>query len=141
MNTVPISANKSINRFALVRNLAWDETGTFNAAAWDNWARKSMYKILGEDKEMVERLRPEMLLHEYSVRADLPQVAFRRLRQSYVDMGMFVPAAEDNASIFSRGIQKKDEPFKDMEINETGSLNLRFPNGCGSFAIQQWPDI
>ena len=36
-----------------------------------------MLKILTEDKAMVERLRPDLLPAEYSVRADLPQVAFR----------------------------------------------------------------
>ena len=36
-----------------------------------------MLRILGEDKAMVERLRPEALPQEYSVRADLPQIAFR----------------------------------------------------------------
>jgi hypothetical protein len=40
VNTVPISADKTVNRFALVRNLAWDSTGMFNAGAWDAWARK-----------------------------------------------------------------------------------------------------
>lgn len=48
---------------------------------------RAMLRILGEDKEMVERLRPELLGQEYSVRADLPQVAFRKLRQQYIDMG------------------------------------------------------
>lgn len=38
-------------------------------------------KILSEDKAMVERLRPDLLVREFSVRADLPQVAFRKLRQ------------------------------------------------------------
>lgn len=40
VNTVPVSKNKTVNRFALVRNLAWDKTGVFNANAWDTWARK-----------------------------------------------------------------------------------------------------
>jgi len=87
VNTVPIDAHKTINRFALVRNLAWDKTGAFNADAWDRWARKAMMRILGEDKDMVERLRPDLLGQEFSVRADLPQVAFRKLRQQYIDLG------------------------------------------------------
>jgi phenylpropionate dioxygenase-like ring-hydroxylating dioxygenase large terminal subunit len=91
VNTVPISENKCVNRFALVRNLAWDRTGTFNASAWDGWARKAMMKILGEDKVMVEKLRPELLVKEYSVRADLPQIEFRKLRQQWVDLGFVRP--------------------------------------------------
>jgi phenylpropionate dioxygenase-like ring-hydroxylating dioxygenase large terminal subunit len=91
VNTVPISENKSVNRFALVRNLAWDKTGTFNASAWDGWARKAMFKILGEDKIMVEKLRPDLLAKEYSVRADLPQIEFRKLRQQWVDLGYVRP--------------------------------------------------
>ena len=45
------------------------------------------YRILTEDKAMVEQLRPEMLPREISVKADLPQIAFRKLRQEYIDMG------------------------------------------------------
>ena len=41
---------------------------------------RAMLHILGEDKAMVERLRPEALSQEYSVRADLPQIAFRWVR-------------------------------------------------------------
>ena len=41
----------------------------------------AMRKILSEDKAMVERLAYTQLPAEYSVRADLPQVQFRRLRQ------------------------------------------------------------
>ncbi len=36
---------------------------------------------------MVEQLRPDMLAREISVKADLPQIAFRKLRQEYIDMG------------------------------------------------------
>ena len=39
--------------------------------------RSAMLKILGEDKVMVEKLRPDLLPQEYSVRADLPQIHFR----------------------------------------------------------------
>jgi hypothetical protein len=51
-----------------------------------------MYKILGEDKVMLEQLHPERVKAEISVRADLPQIAFRNLRQEYLDMGYGVPA-------------------------------------------------
>jgi len=86
VNTVPISANRSINRFALIRQLSWDKMGLFNAKLWDGMARNAMKKILSEDKAMVEQLRYAQLPAEYSVRADLPQVAFRKLRQQWVDL-------------------------------------------------------
>ena len=44
-------------------------------------ARSAMRKIQLEDKDMVEQLRYDQLPAEYSVRADLPQVMFRKLRQ------------------------------------------------------------
>lgn len=47
-------------------------------------------RILSEDKAMVEQLHPEMLLREISVKADLPQTAFRKLRQSFIDLGFGV---------------------------------------------------
>ncbi|KAL0046822.1 hypothetical protein WJX82_010864 [Trebouxia sp. C0006] len=97
VNTVPISGNRTVNRFALVRNLAIDKTGIFNMGAWDRFARQAMVKILTEDKAMVEQLRPEMLPREISVKADLPQIAFRKLRQEYIDMGYGVsPEATEN---------------------------------------------
>ena len=40
-------------------------------------AARAMLRILGQDKAMVERLRPDLLPAEFSVRADLPQIEFR----------------------------------------------------------------
>lgn len=80
VNTVPISETKCVNRFCLIRNFAgWE--------GFDDYARRSMLKILGEDKAMVELLRPEALDAEYSLGPDAAQVAFRRLRQEWVDLG------------------------------------------------------
>ncbi|WIA21123.1 hypothetical protein OEZ85_005438 [Tetradesmus obliquus] len=84
VNTVPISENRCVNRFALVRNFAgWE--------GFDGYARNAMFKILGEDKVMVEKLTPERLSHEFSLGPDAPQVAFRALRQEWIDMGYGVP--------------------------------------------------
>ena len=44
VNTVPINGNKTVNKFALVRNLSIDKTGIFNAGAWDRFARQAMIK-------------------------------------------------------------------------------------------------
>jgi phenylpropionate dioxygenase-like ring-hydroxylating dioxygenase large terminal subunit len=87
VNTVPVNANKTINRFSLIRKLDADKLGIFNMNAWDRFARQAMIKILSEDKAMVEELRPDLLPREISVKADLPQIAFRKLRQEYIDMG------------------------------------------------------
>jgi hypothetical protein len=46
-----------------------------------------MFKILGEDKVMVEKLHPEALEHEYSLSPDGPQVAFRKLRDEWMRLG------------------------------------------------------
>lgn len=40
-----------------------------------------MFKILSEDKQMVELLEPERVAAEVSLEADLPQIMFRKLRQ------------------------------------------------------------
>ena len=45
---------------------------------------------------MVEQLRPELLGREISVKADLPQIAFRKLRSEYLAMGYGV--APESAS-------------------------------------------
>ena len=46
-----------------------------------------MLRILGEDKVMVEQLRPDLLAKEFSVRADLPQVAFRWVTAAQLPSG------------------------------------------------------
>jgi len=40
---------------------------------------------------MVEKLTPERLEQEYSLGPDAPQIAFRKLRQEWIDMGYAVP--------------------------------------------------
>lgn len=40
---------------------------------------------------MVEKLTPERLEREYSLGPDAPQIAFRKLRQEWIDMGYAVP--------------------------------------------------
>lgn len=44
VNTVPVNGHRTVNRFALVRNLAVDKTGIFNMGAWDRFARQAMIK-------------------------------------------------------------------------------------------------
>lgn len=119
VNTVPVGPNKTVNRFALVRNLGWDKTGAFNADMWDSWARRAMMKILGEDKVMVEVLRPDLLPKEFSVRADLPQVMFRKLRQQWVDLGYVRPSSPEdeqalNGAAASDGSFGKKPRVRDM---------------------------
>jgi len=94
VNTTPVAPGKAINRFALIRRLSSDPTGIFNASLWDGMARRAMLRILGEDREMVEALTPGALDVEVSVKADLPQTAFRKLRQEYLDMGYGVALPE-----------------------------------------------
>jgi phenylpropionate dioxygenase-like ring-hydroxylating dioxygenase large terminal subunit len=80
VSTVPIDEKRAVNRFCLVRNFA-------GFSGFDGWARRAMFKILGEDKAMIERLNPERLRREFSLGPDAPQVAFRKLRQEWVDLG------------------------------------------------------
>eukprot|EP00878_Enallax_costatus_P003488 GHUV01003701.1.p1 GENE.GHUV01003701.1~~GHUV01003701.1.p1 ORF type:complete len:521 (+),score=199.28 GHUV01003701.1:1499-3061(+) len=88
VNTVPINENKAINRFCLIRNFALNP-------AFDFMARDNMYKILGEDKVMVDKLAPERLNVEYSLAPDMPQIAFRQLRQEWIDIGYGVPTEKE----------------------------------------------
>jgi phenylpropionate dioxygenase-like ring-hydroxylating dioxygenase large terminal subunit len=85
--TTPISATRSVNRFALVRNFSKRVGPAPLQAAVDAFARRAMVRILTEDKAMVETLRPEAVAREVNVRADAAQLEYRRLRQSYIDMG------------------------------------------------------
>lgn len=88
VNTVPVDEHRTINRFCLIRKLDVPVVGPlFNAKAWNRFAVASMRQILTEDKGMVEYLRTDMLPREISVKADLAQTAFRKLRQSCIDQG------------------------------------------------------
>ncbi|KXZ50765.1 hypothetical protein GPECTOR_15g450 [Gonium pectorale] len=87
VNTVPIDENRAINRFCLIRNFAL-------SPIFDGYTRKSMFKILGEDKEMIELLKPEQIRSEVSLEADKPQIAYRKLRQEWIDMGYGVQPEE-----------------------------------------------
>ena len=107
VNTTPIAPGRSINRFALIRRLSTDPTGIFNASLWDGIARRAMLRILGEDREMVEALTPGALDVEVSVKADLPQTAFRKLRQEYLDMGYGVaPGDGGKCGSKEKGLRK-----------------------------------
>ena len=48
VNTVPISATRTVNRFALIRRLDVDKIGSFifNLPVWDSIAREAMIKYL-----------------------------------------------------------------------------------------------
>lgn len=88
VNTVPVDDNKSVNRFALIRKLGNNKiiNGLFNWSGFDHIAVRAMHKILAEDKLMVENLRPDMLDSEISIRPDMLQIQFRKLRKEYTDM-------------------------------------------------------
>ena len=58
-----------------------------NMCVLNSMMAAALRRILTQDKAMVEQLRPDMLLREISVKADLPQMAFRKLRQEYIAMG------------------------------------------------------
>ena len=45
---------------------------------------------------MVEKLVPEMLGREISVKPDLVQIAYRKLRKSFIQMGYGVPPTKIN---------------------------------------------
>ena len=80
VSTVPLTAGTSMNRFALIRNFA-------HAPQLDDFVRRSMEKILTQDKAVVEKLRVDLMDREVSVRSDLPQVAFRKLRHNHIARG------------------------------------------------------
>lgn len=92
VSTVPINEHRTVNRFALIRNLETPiapglANSIFNMNAWDKYARDAMIKILSEDKAMVEQLRPDLLQREVNVKADGVQTAFRHLRQDWINLG------------------------------------------------------
>jgi hypothetical protein len=49
-----------------------------------------MQNILGEDKVILEQLRPSSVTTEISLRADAPQLALRKMRERYIAAGSAV---------------------------------------------------
>jgi hypothetical protein len=49
-----------------------------------------MRNILGEDKVILEQLRPQDVSSEVSMKADAPQLALREMRGRYIDAGSAV---------------------------------------------------
>lgn len=54
------------------------------------WCR-GMENILGEDREILEQLTPYEVSTEVSVKADMPQLTLRRMRERYIKAGSATP--------------------------------------------------
>lgn len=50
-----------------------------------------MENILGEDREILEQLAPYEVSTEVSVKADMPQLTLRRMRERYIKAGSATP--------------------------------------------------
>lgn len=49
-----------------------------------------MANILGEDRVILEQLHPHEVTSEVSLKADAPQLEFRRMRQGYIAAGQAI---------------------------------------------------
>lgn len=81
---VPVNENKTITKWQLLRD--------FFKGKWaDRDAERRVIKIFNEDRPMVMAQRPELLPYdlaaELHVKSDAIQVAFRKTRNKYLDMG------------------------------------------------------
>ena len=81
---VPVNENKTITKYQLLRD--------FFKGNWaDKDAHRRVIKIFDEDRPMVMGQRPELLPYDLSaelhVKSDAIQVAYRQLRNQYLDQG------------------------------------------------------
>jgi phenylpropionate dioxygenase-like ring-hydroxylating dioxygenase large terminal subunit len=70
----------------------WINLRGFFKGNWaDGDARRRVYKIFNQDKPVVQAQRPEILPYdlgaELHVKSDLIQIAYRKMRQKFIDMG------------------------------------------------------
>jgi hypothetical protein len=70
----------------------WINLRGFFKGNWaDGDARKRVFKIFNQDKPVVQAQRPEILPYdlgaELHVKSDLIQIAYRKTRQKFIDMG------------------------------------------------------
>jgi len=82
---IPIDDYKTVTK--------WISLRTFFKGDWaDGDSRKRVFKIFNQDKPVVEAQRPELLPYdlgaELSVKSDAIQIAYRRMRQKAIDMGL-----------------------------------------------------
>ncbi|KAL4425964.1 hypothetical protein ABPG75_009980 [Micractinium tetrahymenae] len=105
VNTVPIDANRSVNIYALARKWSGDPTGfVFNLPLWDTFADSAMQKIQGEDRVILDKVRPDLLPREFSLAPDMAQVAFRKMRREFVERGFWEPNEVDAKRITLQGL-------------------------------------
>ena len=92
VHTVPIDQKRSVNRFCLLRNFA-------RFPLLDYFAERVMLKVLQEDKVMLESLvnpstneneNQNQNENEISVMTDMPQIGYRKLWQSWAQLGYLV---------------------------------------------------
>lgn len=86
VHTVPVDKKRSVNRFCLLRNFA-------RSPLLDYFAERVMLKVLQEDKNMLESLvnpSTNENENEISVMTDMPQIGYRKLWQSWAQLGYFV---------------------------------------------------
>jgi hypothetical protein len=81
---LPVDEYKTITK--------WTQMRTFFKGNWaDGDALKRVFKIFNQDYPVVLSQRPELLPYdigaELSVKSDGIQIAYRRMRQKYIDMG------------------------------------------------------
>lgn len=76
----PIDQENTVIRFCSIRNiLPWK--------VFDGVFLNAMHTVLAEDKWILEQLRPDLQDQEFSVNADGPQLAFRKMRKKVIDAG------------------------------------------------------
>lgn len=81
--TVPIDAQRTVNRYALGRT-------RFPGRVFDPWARRAMEKIFSEDRAMIESLYSPEMYTERSVRADALQLLWRKQVRTRIDDAKFL---------------------------------------------------
>lgn len=111
VNTVPIDANRSVNIYALARKWSGDPTGfVFNMPLWDKFADSAMQRIQGEDRVILDKVRPDLLAREFSLAPDMAQVAFRKMRHEFVSRGFWEPNEVDAKRITLQGLGLGTQP-------------------------------
>lgn len=111
VNTVPIDANRTVNIYALARKWSGDPTGfVFNMPLWDTFADSAMQRIQGEDRVILDKVRPDLLDREFSLAPDMAQVAFRKMRQEFVQRGFWEPNEVDARRITLQGLGQAAQP-------------------------------
>lgn len=79
-----------------------------------------MKNILGEDKVILEAITPYAVTTEISLKADMPQLTLRKMRERYIDAGASVAPGKRPLHSMPRWTEEFAERLREAKTGKKG---------------------